>query len=129
MYKNHMSVKQYAPDGERNDLPSQTIKGESYTIKELLRKHVRGMMPAGQDRSPQYSEDPNDFNQPDLNQITKMDITDKNIFQQQNKDSIESQQLSITEELKKQEEQKKQDLLQKAESIAKSKTEEDQKQK
>lgn len=115
MYKNHISVKQYAPDGEKYTLPSQTIKGESYTIKELLQKHVRGMLPPNIDASPQYSPDPEDLDQPDLNQISKMDVTDQQILRQNNR----SQQKDLLQEIKEVEEKKAKELLEKAESIAK----------
>lgn len=117
MYNNRFTLMEIAPDGELNDLPSLTVEGESYTIKELLRKHVRGMMPAGQDRSPQYSEDSEDFNQPDLNQLSQLDITDKDTLIRKTK----THQTSLIDEIKQQETLKNQELEQKAESIAKSK--------
>lgn len=121
MYKNHINVKQFPPDGETFTEPSQTIKGESYTIKELLQKHVRGMLPPNIDASPQYSPDPEDFNQPDLNQMSQMDITDKHIVKENNR----SRQKDLLEEIKEVEANKAKELLEKAKSVAKGKQPED----
>lgn len=116
MYKNHINVKQFPPDGETFTEPSQTIKGESYTIKELLQKHVRGMLPPNIDASPQFSPDPEDFDQPDLNQMSQMDITDKHIVKQNNI----SIQKDLMQEIQEAEQEKADQLQRRAQSIAQS---------
>ena len=76
MYRSNITIKEEVKTGETNTLPSLTIVGEDYTIQELLEKHTRGIMPQI-GRESFFSEDPT-FDSPDLNKLSKMDITDKN---------------------------------------------------
>lgn len=63
------------PDGLYTTEPSETIPNETYTIRELLEKHTRGLdMNVG--REPIFGEEEADFDSPDLNQIHQMDLYD-----------------------------------------------------
>lgn len=121
MYNNHITIKEISPDGETFSEPSKTVLGESYTIKELLQKHVRGQLPADQNRSAQYSEDPEDINQPDLNQLNQLDITDRREYL----DHTRSRQKTLLDEIA---ERKAEAIAQskKDESVAKVKTDQPQ---
>lgn len=81
---------------------SQTIPGETYSIRELLIKHTQGILPPGIDREPIYSENQN-FDSPDLQKIDRLDIVEKKEIQQQQTDIISQ----INEQTKKQHERKK----------------------
>ncbi len=64
--KEHMEV---------NKLPSRTIQGDSYTIKELLEKHTTGILPEIE-RKGQYPESVN-FDDIDYSKVVQMDIVDQ----------------------------------------------------
>lgn len=68
----------YKP-GKQNETPkgvSVTIPGETYTIRELLKKHTRGILPPDIIRQGQYSDE-QEFDSPDLQKLHRSDINDK----------------------------------------------------
>lgn len=69
-----------------NKGPSKAIQGEAYTIRELLHKHTRGIMPPVM-RNGQYMDDA-DFDSIDMEKVNRMDIVDKHEIYQQQTDII-----------------------------------------
>jgi len=61
------------PKGTVNTLPSKTIAGETYTLRELLTKHTKGYYPEGIERTGIYAENP-DFDSLDYQQLQNEDI-------------------------------------------------------
>lgn len=80
----YKSLKNY----ETNKKPSLTIPDESYTIKELLKKHTRGMMPEGLNRNGIYLEEDATHDTLDYQKFQRMDITDKHLFKQTQKENL-----------------------------------------
>lgn len=77
----------YTPEkGETYKSKSQTIPNQTYSIRELLQKHTRGIMPLVE-HQPTWADNP-DFDSPDLNEIANMDIVDKKNYALQHKQSI-----------------------------------------
>lgn len=73
--------------GEKISTISLTIKDEAYTIRELLKKHTRGIMP-DIERIPQYQEGAT-HDSLDLQKYNRLDIVDKKEQQATHKRSVE----------------------------------------
>lgn len=76
----------------KNDLEvptgvSQTIAGETYTIRELMQKHTRGILPEGIIRQGIYGED-QDHDSEDLQKVKQMDLYDQAIIADRNNEKI-----------------------------------------
>lgn len=94
---------------------SKTIPGETYTIRELLNKHTRGILPPGIDREPIYDNEPN-FDSPDFQKINRSDINDKKQFQRETKE----QQSELSNTIKKQQQHHKEKKSNKQENTQKT---------
>lgn len=110
------NIDQSIPVGEVNNLPSLTIPNETYTIRELLEKHTRGVMPDIAMEGT-YGEEEPDFDSPDLNQIHQMDLYDVQEHLTKTKKLIEQ----LDENYKSQQHKASQQLAEKNESEAKVK--------
>ncbi len=62
--------------GETNNLPSMTIEGQAWSIRDLLKKHQAGNMP-DIERDPIWGEDNPTFDGPDLQSLSNLDISEK----------------------------------------------------
>lgn len=60
--------------GESNNLPSKTIPGDSYTIRELMEKFARGQIPPIAKQT--YFDDPEDFDEIDPTKDPSFDLSD-----------------------------------------------------
>lgn len=61
--------------GEKNELPSLTVQGDAYTVKQLLEKHVQGIMPpVGLD--PLYDHEEPSFEDDTTLRNPDLDLTD-----------------------------------------------------
>lgn len=59
-----------------NTDPSMTIPGESYTIRELIKRHSQGMTDNNQHHG-EYQEEV-DHNDPDIQKLQRIDMVDRN---------------------------------------------------
>lgn len=86
--------------GEENNEPSETVQGDSYTVKELIEKHVNGIMPAV-GLQPEYDhEEPShdddvtlrspDLDLSDIDQITEKIKTVQTKLSTANEQRVES---------------------------------------
>lgn len=82
-------------EGEINLEPSKTIQGETYTIRELLRKHQSGAMPDVA-RNPIW-EDTDDFESLDLQKISRLDISEKTQLTQQQWEVVDASRRAVKE--------------------------------
>lgn len=68
--------------GSRTVGPSETIPDDTLSIKQILAKHVRGMILEQEDmRTPIYQDDV-DFDSPDLESVKRMDLADRHEYMQ-----------------------------------------------
>lgn len=72
---NQYTFKLKAQHKEKTRNPSLTVKGETYTIKELLEKHTRGIDP-NIERNQIWQEDPN-HDSIDLHKSAQLDIVEQ----------------------------------------------------
>jgi hypothetical protein len=66
------------PRAEDYEVPkgkSETIQDDSYTVKDIIQKHLQGI-PVGEMQG-DWGDDNDDFNSPDLEELQRADIQDK----------------------------------------------------
>lgn len=96
--------------GEVNNDPSETIPNETYTIRELLEKHTRGVLPHGIHREGIYDENAS-LDSLDLPQTRQLDLVEQSQLIEQTKKTVDQLNALLKSEA---ENQKQKDEQQKA---------------
>jgi len=81
--------------GEVNDDPSETIAGESYTIAELMHRNSNGLVTSKSNQA--FYPKASDYDDPDLDEVSRMDILDKAEVLLKASDNITSAKKAIDE--------------------------------
>lgn len=100
--RKNFSSKNHNLGMENSKQQSLTIPNETYTIRELIKKHVRDQMPQSVIRKAQWGLDPK-HEDLDLQKTHQMDIVDKNEIIQQNQEIISFQKEHINNKKEEQE--------------------------
>lgn len=77
-------------EGETNTLPSETIAGESYTIRELFQRHARGLDIVGNSPNDAVYDEDVTHNSTDRNKYTQLDLVEQSELADLNKINIEN---------------------------------------
>jgi len=80
-------------DKEINLEPSLTIQGESYTIRELLKKHASGNMPDIEKEG--VFQDDSNLDSMDMEKYQRLDLADRQRIASQNAESIMQKEQAI----------------------------------
>ena len=82
-------------DDHSRQLPSLTIQGESFSVKDLVQKMANGQLP--QIMRQGFYANPENFDAPDFEKVATLDLIDQQILLNNNQQKI----LEITQELQK----------------------------